>query len=240
MAAGIVFAFALVHAYGGRLRFLSRTPRSVWLSVGGGVSVAYVFLHLLPDLQRSQQRLEQMLEIGGWLNHHIYLMALAGLTLFYGLERLACRSRGGGVGIDEGQSTPQGVYTLHISAFAIYNFAVGVLLATREEGSLGELVLYGVALALHFLVNDYGLRNHHRARYQRHGRWLLAAAVVLGWLTGLFAPLPPLTVEVAVALLAGGIVMNVMKEELPGERESRFSAFLAGVVLYGALLVSVG
>jgi hypothetical protein len=54
-------------------------------------------------------------------------------------------------------------------------------------------------------------------------------------------------VAVAVALgpalqdffLAGGVVMNVLKEELPEERESRFWAFLLGAGLYaGVLLVA--
>ena len=31
--------------------------------------------------------------------------------------------------------------------------------------------------------------------------------------------------------------MNVMKEELPEERESRFSAFVAGAVVYAGLIV---
>jgi hypothetical protein len=46
---------ALVHLLASRLRFLRVQPRSVWLSVGGGISVAYVFLHLLPELQEHQQ-----------------------------------------------------------------------------------------------------------------------------------------------------------------------------------------
>lgn len=46
----IVIAFVLVYVFGGRLAFLSNTPRSVWLSGAGGVSVAYVFMNLLPEL----------------------------------------------------------------------------------------------------------------------------------------------------------------------------------------------
>lgn len=41
---------ALVHLYGGKLRFLEGTPRSIWLSIAGGVSVAYVFVHLLREV----------------------------------------------------------------------------------------------------------------------------------------------------------------------------------------------
>ena len=39
-------ALALVHLFAGKLRFLHVIPRSRWLSMAGGASVAYVFLHL--------------------------------------------------------------------------------------------------------------------------------------------------------------------------------------------------
>jgi hypothetical protein len=39
------------------------------------------------------------------------------------------------------------------------------------------------------------------------------------------------------AFLAGGVVLNVLKEELPEERESRFWAFALGAASYTALLL---
>ncbi|WP_159438441.1 hypothetical protein [Edaphobacillus lindanitolerans] len=41
------------------------------------------------------------------------------------------------------------------------------------------------------------------------------------------------------AFLAGGVIMNVMKEELPKERQSSFLAFLIGVVGYTGILLAV-
>ena len=43
----------------GQLRFLSHGPRRPWLSAGGGVSVAYAFLHLLPELHMHHEVLRQ-------------------------------------------------------------------------------------------------------------------------------------------------------------------------------------
>ena len=37
---------APVHLFSGRLCFLDVTPRSIWLSIAGGISVTYVFVHL--------------------------------------------------------------------------------------------------------------------------------------------------------------------------------------------------
>ncbi|MDV2992513.1 MAG: hypothetical protein N4J56_002167 [Chroococcidiopsis sp. SAG 2025] len=45
---------ALVHLFSGKLRFLEVTVRSIWLSASSGVSVAYVFVHILPELSQAQ------------------------------------------------------------------------------------------------------------------------------------------------------------------------------------------
>ena len=57
-----VLGLAFIHVIAGKLRFLEGTPRSRWLSVVGGVSVAYVFMHLLPELSEGQSVLSEALE----------------------------------------------------------------------------------------------------------------------------------------------------------------------------------
>ena len=58
-----------------------------------------------------------------------------------------------------------------------------------------------------------------------------------GWLLGWLTEVPPLALAAVTAFLAGGVILNVMKEELPEERQSRFSAFLLGAAGYGLLLL---
>ena len=41
------------------------------------------------------------------------------------------------------------------------------------------------------------------------------------------------------AILAGAVLLNVLKEELPPARESRYWAFLAGSAGYGTLLLAL-
>jgi hypothetical protein len=140
LAAGLL---ALVHLGASSLRFLQAEPRSFWLSLGGGSSVAYVFLHLLPDMQQHQQALEQATAFWlDWLDRHVYLLALLGLILFYGLERLALRDRHGSASRAEraphGQEdAPQNTgaaaatettgttFWLSMSGFMVYNALVG-------------------------------------------------------------------------------------------------------------------
>lgn len=225
VALAIACGLAAAHLLAGSLRFLDGVPRSRWLSAAGGASVAYVFLHLLPDLAAAHER-------QGVRSETVYfIIALAGLVGFYGVERQ--------VRLHAREEAP-GVFWTHVGSFAAYNIIIGYLLLHREESGLSALLLYGGAMALHFLSSDYGMRLDHQRAYDHKARWMLAGAVLLGWLAGWLVEVPRGAVDGLFAFLAGGVVLNVMKEELPEERQSRFGAFLAGVTAYGALLLSLG
>ncbi len=155
-----VVGLAVVHIIIGKLRFLEGIPGSRWLSVAGGVSVAYVFVHLLPELREGQEIISEAL-VGalGFLESHVYLIALLGLMIFYGLDRAAVSSkrrqreeRG------RGAKSSAGVFWLHIVSFGLYNMLIGYLLLHREQEGPASLLLFFIAMALHFVVTDFGLR----------------------------------------------------------------------------------
>ncbi len=236
-----VMVLALVHLVAGKLRLLEETPRSVWLSLAGGVSVAYVFVHLLPELAEGQKAVAEALGEGvAFLEHHIYLLALVGLALFYGLDRASLTSRRQRRARGAEDQTSAGVFWLHIAAFGIYNALIGYLLHQRADVKQYQvLALFAVAMGVHFVVNDVALREHHQAAYERIGRWVLVAALLLGWVVGLAGEISEATRFVILAVVAGGVILNVLKEELPEERESRFWAFAVGAGAYAVLLVAL-
>lgn len=231
----LAFALALVHVSANKLNFLNRTPRSIWLSTAGGISVAYVFLHLLPELAEGQKAFEELnspvLEL---LDRHAYLLALTGLAVFYGLERAAKQSRKEQPGEYRREVASTEIFALHIASFSIYNALVGYLLTSSSE-SLTNLLFFFLAMALHFIVNDFGLQAHYNHLYLAVGRWLISAAVLVGAAIGITTTIPEIYIILPTAFLAGAIILNVLKEELPEERESRFGAFLLGIVCYAAL-----
>lgn len=238
LSALLVAVLAAVHLFAGRLRFLSARPRSRWLSAAGGVSVAYVFVHILPDLAEEQETIREAAGPSfAFLEHHVYLVALAGLGVFYGLERSAKVSRRRRRGLGGRDAAGVGVFWLHTASFALYNALIGYLLLHREESGIPSLLLYAFAMAVHFVVNDHGLREDHKETYHRFGRWLLAASVLVGWIVGLFGNISEAALAVLFAFLAGGVMLNVLKEELPEERQSRFWAFALGAGAYTVVLL---
>lgn len=149
----IAAVFALIHMTARRLTFLSITPRSVWLSIAGGVSVAYVFLHLLPELHEGQRVLHEGVDLRLSTSQvEIYLVTLAGLVVFYGLERLAAASRAGRRKAERGDFTGAGAFALHIGSFAIYNALIGYLLVRGERP---DMLLYACAMGLHYCAYEF-------------------------------------------------------------------------------------
>lgn len=233
-------ALAVLHLFAGKMRFLDGVPRSRWLSLAGGVSVGYVFVHLLPELSAGQETVARAVGSGlGFLDNHVYLIAAAGLATFYGLERLAKASRRSNRDQRGEDQTSAGVFWIHAASFGVYNALIGYILLHREKPGLLSLLLFAFAMALHFLVTDYGLREDYKERYHHTGRWIFAAAVLVGWGIGWATTISDVALALLVAFLAGGVILNVLKEELPEERRSRFWAFAVGIAGYAALLLVV-
>lgn len=226
---------AAIHLYASKLRFLDVMPRSRWLSLAGGVAVAYTLLHLLPELQKYQHLLDERtnqtsLEIIG--EHLLWLQVLAGLVIFYGLEK-AARTFG-----RQSSGSSQALFWLHIGSYGTYNALLGYLLVEEDRG-VKSLILYLIGIGLHFVVNDHSLRQHHRDRYRRIGRWILSLAIMGGWLVGVSTSLSEVVTASVTGILAGGILLNTFKEELPEERESRFWSFAFGAFGYAGILLAI-
>jgi hypothetical protein len=211
---------------------LQDIPRSTWLSFAGGASLAYIFLHLLPELGDYQREYSE--NTGqNWLNGKFtYAMALLGLVIFFALERLIKEEKN-----EAEQSKIEQIFWLHIFSYFVYNFIIGYLIIGQLAPELKELTSFCIAMALHFLVNDFGLAQHYGDDYRKQGRWLISCAVVLGGAVAAFAAVHPNFVITLFSLVSGSVILNVLKEELPEERRSKLSAFATGVAAYGVVLI---
>ena len=239
IALAITMVLAALHLAAPRIRKLPFVPEAVTASFAGGLAVAYVFLHLLPEIAAGNEAvgeaLSDVLEPTPLLELGIFLVALAGFTLFYGLERRARRGRE-----LSGGEPAAGVYWLHLGFFAVYNLVITYTMALRVRTGLVFALLFAVAMGLHFVLTDRGLEEHYPRRFDRSGRLVLAGALLAGWALGaLAAPTSTVVVSLLIAFIGGSVLLNVFKEELPSDRRSSFGWFLAGLVLYAGLLTAV-
>jgi hypothetical protein len=227
----LALGIAAVHLLADRLDPARVIPRPAWLSAASGFSVAFVFVLLMPELQARQEDLRDA-SVAGWLENHVWLAALAGLVAFYAVEH-AILAHGRGR-----TAATHGAFSAHTAVFALYNALIGYVLFNPHPRFESSLVPYALALAAHLLVVDDAMRRHHPKRYHRVGRWVLASAVVAGAGVGMAMTAPPLAPALALSFLAGGMILNALKEELPDEREGRPLPFMAGALVMA--LIAVG
>ena len=232
-------AFASVFLFGQRLKVRRKGWRRASVSAGAGAAVAYVFVHLLPDLGEAGRAFVQA--TASWTlwvaESHVYLAALAGFVVFYGLEHLVAWSRATAPVEEPGAASDNPVFLIHIGGFAVYAAMVSYLMARGIGLAQASIALYAVAMGLHFLSVDHSLLREHAARYLWPGRYILAAAVLVGWACGVLVEVPAAIVCILMGLVSGGVIMNSMIMELPREKEGKFWPFVLGAALYAAIVL---
>jgi hypothetical protein len=216
------------------------SPR-VALSVGAGVSTAYVFVYMLPELSQAGAAFvaataDRALPLP---RLRVYGAALVGFLVFYGLENMVAASGERKRRNEAARETLDPVEVVHIGGFAAYAWLVSYLMIRGVTNEPVPIVLYTVAMGLHFLGIDHSLRRDHGAAYDRYGQFVMAGAVLLGWLVAQLTAVSKPVVITGLGLVSGGVVMNSMVMELPDGQEGRFWPFALGAIGYAVLLVIV-
>jgi zinc transporter ZupT len=235
----IALCWIVPFAVGGRVRLGSTRFSRRLLSAAGGSAIAYVFIDLLPEMQHMQQRFLAAAEGRAFPFPHyrVYTSALAGFLLFYVLEHAAAASRPGETHGERPPAERPTVLWLQIAGFAVYVGMMAYLLREDAESRALAMLPYGVAMFLHFWIVDHALRHEHGAPYARSGRWLLAGGVVGGWLLAAMEVGSELWLPTLMGFIAGGIVLNSVKGEMPEEGQARMVPFVGGALGYALLLL---
>jgi hypothetical protein len=223
---------ASVYLFGHNLRASSHHRR--WVSIAAGVSVATIFVDLLPEISERQTTFLGAThgEAALFPEQAIYLAAMLGFVLFYGLEYMVASPS------TEGEGGPA-FYALRITAFAAYSGLIAYLLVHNIWKGAPSLLLYSLAMAFHLLLVDHSLAQDRDEAYQSRGRWILALAVMVGWAAGVLTSIPEQWLARITGFVCGGVIMNTLVVELPEGRGGRFWPFMLAAAAYSLVLIVV-
>jgi hypothetical protein len=207
-------------------------------SAAAGISVAYVFVDLLPELGAQHEHFVRAMGAEGlyFAEQRVYVLALISFVVLYGLEHIVLAAREKTKDAT-GERSSRALYYLQLFGYLGYAFLIGYLVVERAERGAAALAVYGFAMAVHFLIVDHSLEDEHGALYGRAGRWFLSAGPIAGWLIGTLAPVSEVTLARLFAILAGGVVITSLRAELPNERNGRFWPFVLGALIFAAVLL---
>jgi hypothetical protein len=238
LALGVAVLFAVIYLSVRRARDVSAgSSRERFLSFASGISVAYVFVHVLPGLARVQDFLQDSATgfKGLFPEYNVYLWTMGGFLVFSGLGVLDARSR---PETEDGERGPRWLGRVEIGGFAAYAWLLTYLMVWTGKGTLA-LCLYAVAMAMHVFPIASNLRSHYPSLYETRGAFLLAGASLAGWACAVTLDIPSSVIVILVAFVAGGVIVNGAIAELPRDGEHRYAPFLAGTVIYTAILLTL-
>ncbi|QLH35760.1 MAG: hypothetical protein HWD61_06160 [Parachlamydiaceae bacterium] len=225
----VICLFAIVHLFAANTQKLGFIVHGRFLSAGGGIAIAYIFIDLLPKLSKSDLIVTQALSgVFPYFERHVYIMALIGFLLFFIVDRAQT-------------SIPyQGAFWLSLGSYALFNFLIGYAVSDPHNPEVQPLLLFAFAISLHYFTNDYSLNEAHGDDYRRFGKWILILSIFAGWTVGLWMTLSATAIALVSAFIGGGVIMNVTRHELPRDNPNSVSAFICGALFYTAILLMIG
>ena len=219
----VAIIFAAIHYWSRPLHKWLYASEKIAISFGGGMAITYVFLHLLPELEKGDVSLGQF---------SIHIVTLIGFLLFYSAQHWIWSQTK-----DDSQKHHRRAFWLQMIFVSSYNFLLIYSIPEQFEQSIPFAFIYILAMSLHLLSTDYHLSERYHQLFKHQGRFVLMAAITCGLVTDLWAEAANRTFSnTLTALLAGFLMFNIFKEEIPDHKDTRFFWFICGVVVYILLL----
>ena len=234
IAGVLVASLIVVHLIAPWVARLPSRTQDRLASIGGGAAVAYVFVHLLPELAEGGKALTDLpltdyaptplVESG------LFLLALVGMVILYSVEIVN----------DSGKASSRLKYNVHLVAFALINVLYAYTMPSLLTTGIDYAVLFTFVIAMHALLGDRILARTHPSHFNHQDRWVGIVGVLVGFALALFVtPLSDLALAIPTALLGGGLLMTTFREELPAASKARLPWFLMGAgVITGLLLIA--
>ncbi|RKD69517.1 hypothetical protein ATL39_2936 [Sinobaca qinghaiensis] len=220
----IGIGFLLIQLFASQIISKTKLSTSRWLSLCGGVAIAYVFVYILPTLHDEQNKLGGEAPLGS----ELYVLGLLGLLVYFTIYKLADYRK------DEEHGATR-FYFVEAGFFAAYTFMVTYIVVSSDVKTV-EALFYGTAIGLHFIGISYNLSLENKPLHLRYGRFILAAATIGGCAAGVFGPSTGLYVDSMIAFTSGAMIFNVISKEMPSEKHTHLYIFLGAAVVYAATI----
>ena len=214
-----------------RIKGLSSTKI---ISFAGGVAVGYVFLHMLPELVESRDKIHELLDkvtsMSQFKDLIVFVIALIGFELYYLLERFTVKH-------DASNSTLQKrSYAFNMAFYFIYNVLITYTLILFLETGFFYVILYSIAMGLHFILSDRHFNRYYPKLFGKRSHLLLIFALVFGYVLSIIAPINIYVSAMLTAFLSGAILYNAFSEEIALDRQTSMGAFFLGSLIMALLL----
>ena len=225
-----------VHLLSGKQKWWQFFEAHGWISFSAGSSVAYVFIHVFPEIAVLQQQFSYFnLSQHGtpFLNQPLYLVLLIGVCLPYMLDTVELHYSA------DKKQIYQSIYLVRKLLYTLYNFMVGYMLVNRHSEGILSMKMMVIVLVMHFIVLNANFKEIYPALFRKQIRWFAIFGLVLGAALGLTIVLPDYVLSCLFALIGGTLTYIALKQELPKTNHRSPFHFLLGVICFSVLILSI-
>jgi len=198
--------------------FSKASPNKMkFISVSAGVSVAYIFLIMLPEIYVESFSISKVL----------FLSILFGFGAFHIIEKYIRQNF-------TGTALRKEHRMVHSSTSFVYFFVVGFLLVklAENDSNLAAFLLF-IPILLHIVIDSLPRRHTQKT----HLRALSASAPFLGALIATILDIGRAGNVILLGIVGGALLYTVVRESLPREREGKPLYFLTGVFLFTIIVL---
>lgn len=200
-------------------------------SFAGGVAVGYVFLHMLPEIVESHDKIHDLLAQSTGMSQFkdlaVFVIALMGFEVFYLLDRLT---------FQKSISNQNAAYRLSLGFYFVYNFLITYTLVLRVDAGVFYAILFTVAMSLHFILSDKHFQRYYPQLFSKGSRLFLVLGLLLGTMAAFATPENIYVGAMLTAFLSGAILYNAFSEEINLERQTSMVFFFLGTAIMAILL----
>jgi zinc transporter ZupT len=215
-ALGLGLLLGIIHFYSEKLTPPEGTKRYRVISFAAGISIAYLFLNLLPHTY----------EAAAHLKNFVFVFLLLGFVLFHLAEKLIYKHT-------DQEKLARELKEVHSVSFFLYHFTIGIVLYDKVLTSRLEGILFFIPIGLHAALSTASLSQiHGEIRESLVTKILLSLSTILGMTFALFVPIPNILDNILVSMIAGILLYIIVKEFLPEKDKGQPLFFLLGLLLF--------
>ncbi len=237
-----LMVMALAHVISNRAKLLEAFASHGLISFGAGASVAYVFIHIFPEVGVFQQQLTGYSghnQHGSFINQPLYLAALGGLCFLYLLDTIEAEFRIEGSNELQRHKHYMQLFAVRAILYILYNIMIAYIITQRPGEGIINITLIAIALMLHFIVVNIRALETYGKLFGKYLRWPAAGGLLLGWILGITVELPETIIVTTFSLIGGMITYIALKSELPQTKHRAPFHFLAGAVIYAVIVLAI-
>lgn len=230
----LVCVLCIAHYLSPELKKMTWISPGQLISFAAGVTAAYVFLHMLPELIESRDNLRELLNQYGWdrqfVDLLVYFLALMGFQIYYVLSYLGDNASWRNDG-----STVR-MFKYAIGFYFIYNFLITYTLMLRISKNDLYAILFTLAMSLHFVLTDRQMRRTYPKLFTMRFRLILLFGLITGFVFSIFLPISAFGVALFVAFLSGAVLCVSFTEQSAITKQTSLVFFMIGSLVMSAIL----